>query len=134
MPSTVLPKDDEPSNRKRPARGPSAAQFSETSREMTRPRGYATERSSCLHYLQQRITSLLMREPKTLIAFRCERSAAEQLAALAHQGDRSLSAEIRRAVREHEATQEPRPLSAGTDADHADAASAIGVVRNGDAA
>jgi Ribbon-helix-helix protein, copG family len=48
-----------------------------------------------------------MREPKTLIAFRCERSAAEQLAALAQQGDRSLSAEIRRAVREHVEHQVP---------------------------
>ena len=36
-----------------------------------------------------------------LLAFRCERSAAEQLAELARRGDRSLSAEIRRACREH---------------------------------
>lgn len=50
---------------------------------------------------QQRLTLLFMDEAKRLIAFRCERSAAEQLAALARQGDRSLSAEIRRAVREH---------------------------------
>jgi Ribbon-helix-helix protein, copG family len=60
-----------------------------------------------LQHPQQRITSLLMQEPKTLIAFRCERSAAEQLAALAQQGDRSLSAEIRRAVREHVEHESP---------------------------
>jgi predicted transcriptional regulator len=42
-----------------------------------------------------------MDEAKRLIAFRCDHSAAGQLEALARKGDRSLSAEIRRAVREH---------------------------------
>jgi ribbon-helix-helix CopG family protein len=45
-----------------------------------------------------------MDEAKRLIAFRCEHSAAKQLEALAREGDRSLSAEIRRAVREHVAS------------------------------
>jgi Ribbon-helix-helix protein, copG family len=48
---------------------------------------------------------LLVDEAKRLIAFRCEHSAAEQLEALAREGDRSLSAEIRRAVREHVASR-----------------------------
>jgi hypothetical protein len=51
---------------------------------------------AALHRPQCRITSLLVDEAKRLIAFRCERSAAEQLAAIARHGDRSLSAEIRR--------------------------------------
>jgi Ribbon-helix-helix protein, copG family len=45
-----------------------------------------------------------MAQPKQLLAFRCERSAVEQLAELAREGDRSLSAEIRRAIREHVAS------------------------------
>jgi predicted transcriptional regulator len=50
-----------------------------------------------------------MEEAKRLVAFRCEHSAAEQLEALAREGDRSLSAEIRRAVREHVASRAAIP-------------------------
>jgi hypothetical protein len=38
---------------------------------------------------------------KRVISFQVERSTTEQLAELARRADRSLSAEIRRAVREH---------------------------------
>jgi len=50
---------------------------------------------------QQHIHLLLVEDTKQLLAFRCESSVVEQLAALARQGDRSVSAELRRAAREH---------------------------------
>jgi len=50
---------------------------------------------------QQHIYLLLMDDTKQLLAFRCESSVVEQLAALARQGDRSVAAELRRAAREH---------------------------------
>jgi hypothetical protein len=41
------------------------------------------------------------------LSFLCERSTTEQLAELARRGDRTLSAEIRRALREHVANEDP---------------------------
>jgi Ribbon-helix-helix protein, copG family len=61
-----------------------------------------------------------MAQPKQLLAFRCERSAVEQLAELAREGDRSLSAEIRRAIREH-----VRDFSATTSSSRAPAGDAV---------
>lgn len=44
------------------------------------------------------------------LSFQCESSTTAQIAELARRGDRSISAEIRRALREHVANQDPGVL------------------------
>jgi hypothetical protein len=48
-------------------------------------------------------------DEKHVISFQVERATTAQLAELARRGDRSLSAEIRRAIREHFANEVPAP-------------------------
>jgi hypothetical protein len=44
------------------------------------------------------------------LSFQCESSTTEQIVQLARRGDRSISAEIRRALREHVANEAPGVL------------------------
>jgi predicted transcriptional regulator len=54
------------------------------------------------------MTDNLQERQKHVVSFQCDSSTTARLAELARRGDRTLSAEIRRALREHVANEDPR--------------------------